>query len=90
MFYGLVIVGTVGGVLLSVLYSDPIGLLVFSALVNGVAAAPFMVMVMLISGDETLMGEHRNGKLATVLGWTATGAMSVAGAFGLFQAIRPG
>jgi NRAMP (natural resistance-associated macrophage protein)-like metal ion transporter len=90
LFYALVALGTVGGVVLSIFYHDPIGLLVLSALVNGVAAAPFMVIVMLISGDRDLMGKDRNGRLARTLGWAATVAMSVAGVVGLYQTLTPG
>lgn len=90
VFYGLVAVGTVGGIVLSLFYSDPIGLLVFSALVNGVAAAPFLVVVMLISSDRRLMGAERNGALAMTLGWTATAAMTVAGVVGNWQTVPPG
>ena len=90
LFYGLVTLGTIGGVALSLTYHDPIRLLVFSALVNGIAAAPFMIVVMLISGDHHLMGTERNGTLAQILGWGATVAMSVAGIVGLYQQLTPG
>lgn len=89
LFYGLVALGTMGGVVLSIFYNDPIGLLVFSALVNGIAAAPFMIVVMLISGDRNLMGKERNGRLAQILGWGATAAMTVAGVVGLYQTVAP-
>jgi Mn2+/Fe2+ NRAMP family transporter len=90
LFYGLVGLGTVGGVVLSLFYHDPIALLVFSALVNGIAAAPFMIVVMLVSGDRDLMGRERNGRLAQFLGWGATVAMSLAGVVGLYQTLTPG
>jgi NRAMP (natural resistance-associated macrophage protein)-like metal ion transporter len=90
LFYALVGVGTIGGAVLSVFYSDPIGLLVFVALVNGIAAAPFLVITMLISSDRTIMGEHRNGRLATALGWTTVGVMSVCAVTGLWQAVTGG
>jgi hypothetical protein len=32
--------------------------------INGVAAAPFLLLVMLISNDEKIMGDSSNGKLA--------------------------
>lgn len=74
----------VGGTVLSVVESNPIGLPVLSAVVNGIAAAPSLVVVMLISGDRQLMGRYRNGKLAATLGWTTTALMLVAGAIGLW------
>jgi NRAMP (natural resistance-associated macrophage protein)-like metal ion transporter len=90
LFYALVGVGTVGGTLLSVFYNDPIGLLVFVALVNGIAAAPFLVITMLISSDSTIMGEHRNGRLAAALGWTTVGVMSLCAVTGLWQTVTGG
>jgi NRAMP (natural resistance-associated macrophage protein)-like metal ion transporter len=85
LFYALVGVGTIGGTMLSIFYTDPIGLLVFVALVNGIAAGPFLVITMLISSDATIMGEHRNGKLASSLGWTTVGLMSLSAIVGLWQ-----
>lgn len=82
-FYGLIAIGMVGGILLSVFASNPFALLVLSATVNGIAAGPFLIVVMLISRDRTLMGRHRNGRLASTLGWATTGIMSVAGIVGL-------
>lgn len=69
VFYGLVFVGTLGGTALTLLHLDPIKLLVFVALINGVAAAPFLVVVMLVSRSRRLMGEFANGPAATIIGW---------------------
>jgi Mn2+/Fe2+ NRAMP family transporter len=77
-FYGLVLLGTLGGAALSLLGVNPIRLLVFVAALNGVAAAPFLVLVMLISSDKKIMGDYINGKLAQALGWTTTALMTAA------------
>lgn len=69
IFYGLLGLGTVGGIVIALLSNDPVGLLVLSAIINGIAAAPFIIVVMLVSGDATLMGRYRNTRLASVLGW---------------------
>lgn len=90
VFYGLIAVGTIAGTVLSVIGLDPIKLLVFSAIVNGVAAAPFLIVTMLISRDRKLMGEYRNGKLAATLGWATTGVMCVAGVIGVWQTVAGG
>jgi hypothetical protein len=47
LFYGLVVAGTLGGTALTLTHVDPIHLLVLVALINGLAAAPFLIMVML-------------------------------------------
>jgi len=51
-FYALLMVGLIAGTVLSVVDSDPIRLLILSAIVNGIAAGPFLIVVMLISGDR--------------------------------------
>ena len=77
-FYALVLLGTLGGTALSLVGVNPIRLLVIVAVINGVAAAPFLLVVMLISNDRKLMGDYANGKIARVLGWGTTALMSVA------------
>jgi NRAMP (natural resistance-associated macrophage protein)-like metal ion transporter len=78
MFYGLVAAGTLGGAALSLVGVNPIGLLVVVALINGLAAAPFLVVVMLIAGNRRLMGDYVNGRLATTIGWLTVGLMGAA------------
>jgi len=83
IFYGLVLLGMLGGTALSLLGVNPIQLLVVVAVINGVAAAPFLLIVMLISNDRRLMGDYVNGRLARAVGWSTTAVMAVA-AFVLF------
>jgi Mn2+/Fe2+ NRAMP family transporter len=78
VFYSLVAVGTLGGTALTLTHVDPVQLLVISAYINGIAAAPFLILVMLISSNGAIMGEHRNGRLAAGLGWLTTALMAVA------------
>jgi Mn2+/Fe2+ NRAMP family transporter len=78
VFYGLVLLGTLGGTALSLLGVNPIRLLVFVAAINGVAAAPFLVLVMRIAGDKELMGDYVNGRLARVIGWSTAALMGAA------------
>jgi NRAMP (natural resistance-associated macrophage protein)-like metal ion transporter len=76
VFYGLVMVGTLGGTCLSLLHIDPIKLLVFVAVINGVAAAPFLIVVMSISSNQRLMGDYANGRTAKIVGWATTAVMA--------------
>jgi Mn2+/Fe2+ NRAMP family transporter len=78
VFYVLVLLGTLGGTALSLIGVNPIRLLVVVAVINGVAAAPFLFIVMLISGDRKLMGKYVNGRIARVLGWGTTALMTLA------------
>jgi NRAMP (natural resistance-associated macrophage protein)-like metal ion transporter len=79
LFYALIAVGTVGGMVLSVVGLDPIRLLVISAVINGIAAAPFLVVVMAISGDRRLMRDQVNGRWASTVGWATTALMGFTG-----------
>jgi NRAMP (natural resistance-associated macrophage protein)-like metal ion transporter len=78
MFYGLVLVGTLGGTALSLLGVNPIRLLVIVAVINGAAAAPFLALLMLISSHKPIMGRYKNGRLAQTLGWGTTALMAAA------------
>ena len=54
--------------MLSVLHVNPIRLLVIVAMVNGLAAAPFLVVVLRIANDRSLMGvKNVNGRAANIL-----------------------
>jgi hypothetical protein len=83
VFYGLVALGTLGGTVLSLLHVNPIHLLVLMAVINGVAAAPFLVVVMWVSSSRQLIGEYVNGRAAKILGWT-TVAVRVVAAVAMF------
>jgi Mn2+/Fe2+ NRAMP family transporter len=78
VFYGLVAVGTVGGTVLSLLHVNPIRLLVIVAMINGLAAAPFLIVVLVIANHRTLMGKYRNGRAANTLVGLTVALMSVA------------
>jgi Mn2+/Fe2+ NRAMP family transporter len=78
VFYGLVALGTVGGTALSLAHMNPIKLLVLVAVINGVAAAPFLFVVMWVSSSRRLMGDYVNGRTAKIIGWATTAIMAVA------------
>ena len=75
VFYGLVALGTAGGTALSLLRVKPIKLLILVAVINGVAAAPFLIVVMRVSSSWRLMGGYVNGNAATILGWLTAAIM---------------
>jgi Mn2+/Fe2+ NRAMP family transporter len=76
VFYGLIARGALGGTPLSLLHLNPIKLLVFVAVINGVAAAPFLAVVMRVSGSRRIMGDHVNGNAASILGWLTAAVMA--------------
>jgi NRAMP (natural resistance-associated macrophage protein)-like metal ion transporter len=78
LFYGTISVTTMLGVSLQYVGIDPARALYWAAVVNGVLAAPLMVMMMLIVRNPRAMGRLTLGSRATITGWIATGVMAVA------------
>jgi NRAMP (natural resistance-associated macrophage protein)-like metal ion transporter len=51
LFYVLVAIGTIGGMALSLLNANPISLLVFVAIINGLIAAPLLILVIVTATE---------------------------------------
>jgi len=77
-FYGAIAVATLVGAVLNFTPLDPIKALFWSAVINGVAAVPIMVMIMLMASRKTVMGQFALRPLLKALGWVATAAMAAA------------
>jgi NRAMP (natural resistance-associated macrophage protein)-like metal ion transporter len=84
LFYGTIAVTTMLGVSLQYIGIDPARALYWAAVVNGVLAAPLMVMMMLIVRNPRAMGRLTLGTRATITGWFAT--LMMAGATIIFFA----
>lgn len=76
LFYGTIAVTTMLGVSLQYVGIDPARALYWAAVVNGVLAAPLMVMMMLIARNPRAMGRLTLGPRATITGWFATLVMA--------------
>ena len=76
LFYGTIAVTTMLGVSLQYVGIDPARALYWAAVVNGVLAAPLMVMMMLIVHNPRAMGRLTLGPRATITGWFATLVMA--------------
>ena len=73
-----IIAATLVRMVIAILEINPITALVLSAVINGLVAAPLLVLVMLVSNDRAVMGERTNGRLLNVVGWVTTIFMGVA------------
>lgn len=78
LFYGVLIVAGALGLALNVLPIDPVKALYWSAVINGVAAVPIMVAIMIFSMSLRAMGKFVLPPWLQVLGWTATVVMAAA------------
>jgi Mn2+/Fe2+ NRAMP family transporter len=74
-FYGTLGVATALGVALNFTSIDPIKALFWSAVINGVAAVPIMVVMMLMTANPKVTGTLRLNLRQKILGWAATAVM---------------
>jgi NRAMP (natural resistance-associated macrophage protein)-like metal ion transporter len=77
-FYGCIAVATLIGVLLNFSPIDPIKALFWSAVVNGVVAAPVMVLMMLLASNKAVMGDFKLHAGLKLVGWLSTLVMAAA------------
>jgi NRAMP (natural resistance-associated macrophage protein)-like metal ion transporter len=77
-FYVTIAVATLGGAALNFTSLDPIKALYWSAVVNGVLAAPLMAIMMTIAVNKRIMGRLTLPRPMIVLGWLATAVMALA------------
>jgi NRAMP (natural resistance-associated macrophage protein)-like metal ion transporter len=77
-FYGIIAIATGIGMTMNFLNLNAMTMLYWTAILNGLLAPPLLVLIMLISNNRKIMCEKTNSKLVNILGWLATGAMSVA------------
>ena len=76
-FHVVIAASTVIGLLINFANIDPIRALIYSAMINGVIAAPILIAVMKIANDKTILKDKVNGKLSNGIGWIAVIAMGI-------------
>jgi len=82
-FYGVIIASILLGLGVELSPLDPIKMLVWSAVVNGVIVVPIMVALMIVASNRKQMGRYVATPLQKIFGWFAT-AMMAAAAIGMF------
>ncbi|WP_374130051.1 NRAMP family divalent metal transporter [Sphingomonas sp. 28-62-20] len=78
IFYSTIAITTLAGSSINMVGIDPVRALYWAAVVNGVLAAPLMVMMMLIVRNRRAMGRLTLPIGSTILGWSATFVMAAA------------
>jgi NRAMP (natural resistance-associated macrophage protein)-like metal ion transporter len=77
-FYITIALATAMGAALNLTSIDPVKALFWCAVVNGIVAAPVMVMMMLLASDRSVMAEFTLHPILRMLGWLATAVMTAA------------
>jgi len=77
-FYAVMVLCTVIGGALNFVGIDPMDALVWSAVLNGAAAAPIMAMLVHMASDHRVMGKFPISRRLAWIGWGGTALMAVA------------
>jgi NRAMP (natural resistance-associated macrophage protein)-like metal ion transporter len=77
-FYATIAAATAVGIVLNLTPLDPVRALLWSAVINGVCAAPIMALMMLLGRRRDVMGALVLPRSLRILGWLATAAMGAA------------
>ena len=85
-FYGVITIATIIGLIINFIGIDPVKALVYTAVLNGVAAVPLLFLIVKISASEKIMGEFKSGWLSKALLWFTFAFMGAA-AIALFFTI---
>jgi len=76
-FYLIVAASTLAGLGAALTPLDPIRMLFWSAVVNGIVAVPLMVAMMLVVANRKIMGKFAASRALMIGGWAATALMAV-------------
>jgi NRAMP (natural resistance-associated macrophage protein)-like metal ion transporter len=79
-FYSVLTVAVAIGLALDYLKLNPVKMLFWAAVINGVLAPPLIVLVTLLTSDPKVMGKRVNPPLMRWLGWITAIVMTIASA----------
>ncbi len=78
-FYGIIIIAMLIGLALNFIGLDPIKMLIYSAVLNGIIS-PFMIFFIIhLSGNEDIMGSFKNKQIGATFGWITFVLVSLVG-----------
>ena len=78
-FYGVIIFSMLIGMSINFLGIDPIKMLIYSAVVNGLVAPIILFLIVQMTGNPKIMKDRINGHFQAAIGWYATGIMALCG-----------
>lgn len=78
-FYGIIIISMIIGLCINFIGLNPIKVLIYSAVANGIVAPIVLLPIVIISSNKKIMGEWVNKPIAKVIGWIVIAVMALAG-----------
>lgn len=77
-FYAVIILSTLLAMGLNFIGINPIAALFWAGVIEGLLAPPLMVLIMFITNNREIMGQHTNTRALNVLGWATTATTALA------------
>lgn len=77
-FYGVITIATMVGLIINFVGIDPLKALVYTAVINGIAAVPLLFLIVRIAASDEIMGQYKSGLLSKILLWTTFVIMGAA------------
>jgi NRAMP (natural resistance-associated macrophage protein)-like metal ion transporter len=78
-FYGVIILSMVIGLFINFLGIDPIKMLIYSAVANGLVAPIILFLIVQMTSNKRVVKERVNHPMITTIGWLTTGFMAISG-----------
>ena len=76
-FYLVIVVSTAFGLWTNLVHLDPIRMLVYASVINGIITVPILVAILRLSNDRRILGSRTNGLLSNILGGITVAIMGV-------------
>ena len=84
-FYGVIILSMLIGLGLNFLGIDPMKMLIYSAVFNGLVAPPILYLIVQMTSDKRIVKDRTNHPIIAALGWFITFVMAIAGSLTIFS-----
>lgn len=87
-FYGVITIATILGLSINFVGIDPVKALIYSAVLNGVAAVPLIFVIARIATNRSIMGNYVSGRVSKTLVWLTFALMTIAAVAMLYTLIN--
>jgi Mn2+/Fe2+ NRAMP family transporter len=77
-FYAVLAASMAGGLIIELFRLNAVKMMFWSAVINGALAPPLILIVILLTSDQRVMGKHVNPPVLRALGWGTLILMSLA------------
>lgn len=76
-FYGIIAIATLIGLYINFIGINPVKMLVYASVINGVVAVPLILVIALIASNKKIMGDYKSGRLSKTFVWLTFLSMAI-------------